>query len=49
MNPAERKRKGEIQLSQAVEGKRYAVTSLQERDPRLLEFLHASGIGPGKP
>jgi len=24
------------------------VISLQERDPRLLEFLHASGIGPGK-
>jgi DtxR family Mn-dependent transcriptional regulator len=48
VNPAERKRKGEIQLSQATEGKRYAVISLQERDPRLLEFLYASGIGPGR-
>jgi DtxR family Mn-dependent transcriptional regulator len=48
VNPAERKRKGEIQLSQAAEGKRYAVISLQERDPKLLEFLHAAGIGPGK-
>jgi DtxR family Mn-dependent transcriptional regulator len=48
VNPAERKRKGEIQLSHAAEGKRYAVVSLQERDPRLLEFLHAAGIGPGK-
>jgi DtxR family Mn-dependent transcriptional regulator len=48
VNPAERKRKGEIQLSQAAEGKRYAVISLQERDPKLLEFLHGAGIGPGK-
>ena len=48
INPAERKRKGEVQLSQAAEGKRYTVISLQERDPKLLEFLHAAGIGPGK-
>ena len=48
VSPSERKRKGEIQLSQAIEGKRYAVISLQERDPKLLEFLHAAGIGPGK-
>ncbi len=48
VSPVERKRKGEIQLSQAAEGKRYSVVSLQERDPRLLEFLHAAGIGPGK-
>jgi DtxR family transcriptional regulator, Mn-dependent transcriptional regulator len=46
--PAERKRRGELQLSEAEEGKRYTVTSLQERDPRLLLFLHKSGIGPGK-
>ena len=37
-----------MQLSQAAAGKRYTVISLQERDPKLLEFLHASGIGPGK-
>ena len=48
VSPAERRRRGEIQLSQAAEGRRYAVVSLQERDPRLLQFLHASGIGPGK-
>jgi len=48
VSPAERKRKGEIQLSQAAEGKRYAVVSLQERDTKLLAFLHAAGIGPGK-
>jgi DtxR family transcriptional regulator, Mn-dependent transcriptional regulator len=48
LNPAERKRRGETQLSQAVEGKRYTVSSLQERDPKLLRFLHTTGIGPGK-
>src|SRR5580692_2659622 len=48
VNPTERKRRGEMQLSQAAAGKRYTVISLQERDPKLLEFLYASGIGPGK-
>ena len=48
VNPAERKRRGEIQLSEAVEGLRYTITSLQERDPKLLLFLHSAGIGPGK-
>jgi DtxR family Mn-dependent transcriptional regulator len=46
--PSERKRRGEMQLSQAAEGGRYTVTSLQERDPRLLLFLHKAGIGPGR-
>ncbi|MGB7266535.1 MAG: metal-dependent transcriptional regulator [Terracidiphilus sp.] len=48
LNPAERKRRGETPLSQATGGKRYTVISLQERDPKLLEFLHSAGIGPGK-
>ena len=48
VSPADRKRRGEVQLSQAAEGMRYAVVSLQERDPMLLEFLHAVGIGPGQ-
>jgi DtxR family Mn-dependent transcriptional regulator len=48
MSPAERKRKGELQLSQAAEGKRYTVISIHERDPKLLKFLHGAGIGPGK-
>jgi len=48
VNPAERKRRGEMQLSQAAPGRRYTVISLQERDPKLLEFLHGAGIGPGK-
>jgi DtxR family Mn-dependent transcriptional regulator len=47
-SPAERKRRGEIPLSEAAEGGRYAVTSLQERDPKLLLFLHGAGIGPGQ-
>ncbi len=47
-NPAERKRQGELPLSEAVEGKSYTVTSLQERDPQLLLFLHRMGIGPSR-
>ncbi len=47
-NPADRRRRGEIPLSEAVEGRRYTVTSLQERDPKLLLFLHGAGIGPGQ-
>jgi DtxR family Mn-dependent transcriptional regulator len=47
-SPAERKKRGELPLSEAAAGKLYTVVSLQERDPRLLSFLHASGIGPGK-
>ena len=39
---------GEVPLSEAVAGKRYLVTSLHERDPKLLLFLHQAGIGPGK-
>ena len=47
-DPAVRKGRGEIQLSEAVAGRRYAVVSLHERDPRLLQFLHGVGIGPGQ-
>jgi DtxR family transcriptional regulator, Mn-dependent transcriptional regulator len=46
-NPAERKKRGEIQLSEAAAG-RYVVASLHERDPKLLQFLHGAGIGPGQ-
>ena len=48
VNPIERKKRGETPLSEAVEGQRYTVTSLQERDPKLLLFLHKAGIGPGQ-
>jgi len=46
--PAERKRRGEVPLSEAAEGQRYTVISLHERDPKLLLFLHQAGIGPGQ-
>ncbi len=47
-SPAQRKGRGELPLSEAAEGQRYTVTSLHERDPKLLLFLHHMGIGPGK-
>jgi DtxR family Mn-dependent transcriptional regulator len=46
--PAERKKRGEVPLSEARAGERYRVTSLQERDSQLLLFLHRMGIGPNK-
>jgi DtxR family Mn-dependent transcriptional regulator len=47
-NPAERKRRGEMPLSEAATGQSYTVVSLHERDPKLLLFLHGAGIGPGQ-
>ena len=47
-SPAERRKRGEVPLSEAAAGQRYVVVSLQERDPQLLLFLHRAGIGPGK-
>ncbi|MBS1805063.1 MAG: metal-dependent transcriptional regulator [Acidobacteria bacterium] len=44
--PEERKKRGEVPLSEAKAGERYRVTSLQERDSQLLLFLHGAGIGP---
>ena len=46
-SPAKRKLRGEVPLSEAVEGQSYTVTSLHERDPKLLLFPHKTGIGPG--
>jgi len=46
--PADRKKRGEIPLSEAKPGGRYRVTSLQERDSQLLIFLHRMGIGPNQ-
>jgi DtxR family transcriptional regulator, Mn-dependent transcriptional regulator len=46
--PAQRKKRGEVPLSEAPAGQRYMVASLQERDPLLLQFLHRTGVGPGK-
>jgi len=45
-NPAQRRKKGLVPLSEAVENTTYTVASLYERDPRLLLFLHSSGIAP---
>jgi DtxR family Mn-dependent transcriptional regulator len=47
-NPAQRKQRGEVPLSEAAAGQRYTVASLHERDPKLLLFLHGAGIGPGQ-
>jgi len=47
-SPAQRIRRGELPLSEAAEGQRYTVTSLHERDPKLLLFLHHMGIGPSR-
>jgi DtxR family Mn-dependent transcriptional regulator len=47
-SPAERKRRGEVPLSEAQEGHTYTVTSLHERDHKLLLFLHNTGIGPSQ-
>lgn len=46
--PAERKQRGELPLSEAIEGGRYTVISLQERDPKLLKYLHHMGVGPSR-
>lgn len=46
--PAERKKRGEVPLSEAREGESYQVTSLQERDSQLLLFLHRMGIEPNQ-
>lgn len=45
-SPSVRRQRGEVPLSEAVAGQTYVVTSLHERDPRLLQFLHEAGIGP---
>ena len=45
-SPSQRKSRGEMPLSEAEEGQSYTVISLQERDPKLLLFLHRMGIGP---
>jgi DtxR family transcriptional regulator, Mn-dependent transcriptional regulator len=47
-SPAQRKQRGETPLSEAIEGQRYIVVSIHERDSKLLLFLHKTGIEPGK-
>jgi DtxR family Mn-dependent transcriptional regulator len=45
-SPAQRRKRGLIQLSEGVENTEYTVMSLYERDPKLLVFLYRSGISP---
>jgi DtxR family Mn-dependent transcriptional regulator len=45
--PAQRRKRGTLALTDAIERTTYTVASLYERDPKLLEFLHKLGIGPG--
>lgn len=46
-SPASRKRRGMALLARAAEGQAYVVSSIYERDRRLLEFLDERGIHPG--
>lgn len=45
-NPAQRKKRGLIPLTEAEVGRQYIVDSLYERDPKLLLFLHSLGVDP---
>jgi DtxR family Mn-dependent transcriptional regulator len=45
-SPAQRRKRGLAPLSEASEQIDYVVSSLYERDPKLLIFLHRHGIGP---
>lgn len=45
-SPARRRRQGFVPLHEAEEDAEYTVTSLYERDPKLLLFLHSAGINP---
>jgi DtxR family transcriptional regulator, Mn-dependent transcriptional regulator len=45
--PTQRRRRGMLPLTEAPENSEYVVASLYERDPKLLQFLHKLGIGPG--
>jgi DtxR family Mn-dependent transcriptional regulator len=46
-NPARRVKHGLSTLAEGAEKTDYVVASLYERDPKLLRFLHESGIAPG--
>ena len=47
MNPEQRRKKGQLLLSEAEAGSSYRVRSVYERDRKLLEFLEERGIRPG--
>lgn len=45
-SPVQLKKRGLLPLHEAVENLPYVVTSIYERDPKLLAFLYSCGIGP---
>jgi DtxR family Mn-dependent transcriptional regulator len=47
MNPKQRRKKGQCLLSEAEAGLTYRVSSVYERDRKLLEFLEEREIRPG--
>jgi DtxR family transcriptional regulator, Mn-dependent transcriptional regulator len=46
-SPTDRRRRGLLPLADAQEGESYQVTSVYERDRKLLEFLEERGLRPG--
>jgi DtxR family transcriptional regulator, Mn-dependent transcriptional regulator len=46
-SPAKRARRGLRTLAESSEDAEYLIAGLYERDPRLLRFLHETGIEPG--
>lgn len=48
-SPEQLKNRGLVPLYEAAENVPYLVASLYERDPKLLVFLHNSGVGPNTP
>jgi DtxR family Mn-dependent transcriptional regulator len=48
-SPAKRARRGLHTLAESPEDAEYTVASLYERDPKLLRFLHETGIEPNGP
>lgn len=46
ISPARRRKQGLVPLFEAEDDTDYTVTSLYERDPKLLLFLHGAGIDP---
>ena len=46
-NAEKRSKRGLKTLMEAVEGTDHTVNSMYERDPKLLRFLHETGIEPG--
>jgi DtxR family Mn-dependent transcriptional regulator len=46
-SPGDRRRRGLLPLAEAQEGTSYQVSSVYERDRKLLEFLEERGLRPG--